>query len=278
MKGYARPLIYSLDTAQKKEIEKVADFFGIQPSDIDFTPLEIIECLSNMSKKALPVCEAFRLYEQNFSQFNLPAQVQVAVLEETIRVQNLGHFLERYDESFEEQELDNLEKSLKSVFELNKTFEELCDYIHEVKKKKNPALFFYLYKNAGPKIRQNLFDFVIEPLRGMRHVYDTTSKPDNSTSTPDILTSTPDVLTSKGAFAAHQKHLKWVQKIEGIAKETPSSKAFQELKKLFDGDQITDEEFLNGAAYILYELNKAYKLYRSEFTSFVKDQKSSKNS
>lgn len=27
------------------------------------------------------ICEASRLYEQNYSQFNLPAQVQVAALE-----------------------------------------------------------------------------------------------------------------------------------------------------------------------------------------------------
>lgn len=89
------PWRHSFDIVKKIEIEKVADFFGIRPSYIDFTNLEITKCLSNMSNGA--ICEAFRLYGQNYSQFNLPAQLQVAVLEDTVRLQNVGHFLELHE-------------------------------------------------------------------------------------------------------------------------------------------------------------------------------------
>ena len=39
------------------------------------------------------VYEAFRLYENNFGEFNLPPQVQVFVMEESIHLQNVCHLL-----------------------------------------------------------------------------------------------------------------------------------------------------------------------------------------
>ena len=39
------------------------------------------------------VYEAFRLYENNFGEFNLPPQVQVLVMEKSIHLQNVCHLL-----------------------------------------------------------------------------------------------------------------------------------------------------------------------------------------
>ncbi len=232
---------YSQDQNQKDKIADYAQFFGIKESDIDFDRTEIIDGLSNMSKGA--ICEASRLYEQNYSQFNLPPQVQVAALEDTIRLQSVGYLLESHDDFFEEQQVDDLTKSLCSVFELHKTFEELCDCIHEVQENKNPGQYFYHKKS--PAIRNNLYSFVIEPLRRMRYVYDTYS--------------TGNILTKRDAFDAHQKRIKWLQDIQQIAKKTSSSKTFQKLKTSFYAGQIPYEDFLNSAPYMLYQLNEKYK-------------------
>lgn len=80
--------------------------------------------------------------------------------------------------------------------------------------------------------------------------------------------STGNILTSQDAFDAHQKRIKWLQDIQQIAKKTSISQIFQKLKTSFYADQIPYEEFLNSAAYMLYQLNEKYKLHRTKYESF----------
>lgn len=68
----------------------------MQESEIDFDKDETIKGLKNMRDGAL--CEASRLYEQNYSQFNLPLPVQVATLEEVIHLQSVGYLAKFNDE------------------------------------------------------------------------------------------------------------------------------------------------------------------------------------
>ena len=73
-------------------MENVAELLGIDASNINFTPSEIIKGFINMRNGA--ICEASRIYEQNYAQFNLPRQVQVALMEDIIRLQNVTYLLE----------------------------------------------------------------------------------------------------------------------------------------------------------------------------------------
>jgi len=45
--------------------------------------------------------EISRIYDKNYAQFNLPRQVQVDVIEDLIRLQNIDGFLQKNLERFE---------------------------------------------------------------------------------------------------------------------------------------------------------------------------------
>jgi hypothetical protein len=79
------------DDTKTDMIKDTAKLLGINESVIDLSPEEITNGLNNMLNGA--VYEAYRLYEQNYAQFDLPRQVQVALFENTIHLQNVGYVL-----------------------------------------------------------------------------------------------------------------------------------------------------------------------------------------
>lgn len=197
----------------------------MQESEIDFDKDETIKGLKNMRDGAL--CEASRLYEQNYSQFNLPLPVQVATLEEVIHLQSVGYLAKFNDYFFEEQEIDELITYLENVFMLNKTFEELYNFIYEVQKKETSSPFYF--QKASSTIKNNLYSLI-----------------------------------GQGVLESHQKRLKLIQKIQEMAENTLKFSEFHELKKDYDAGTLSYEKLLNTASYVLYQKNEKCKLYRTK--------------
>lgn len=155
------PSRYSGGSTSKK-FKDLIEILGIKPTDIDYTPEEIQEYFINLHNGLLH--EISRFYDTYYAQYNLPRQVQVAVMENCNRLQNIEKFFGKNIEKLDSNGdyLRSLRKDFKRVFELNKILEELCDIIHEEQKiqyeRENSVP--YPFENMGSKIREDLKSFL----------------------------------------------------------------------------------------------------------------------
>lgn len=218
------------------KVKEITKLLGIQPVKIDFTPLEITNCFDNMLYGV--ICEASRIYDENYAQFNLPRQIQVALVEHVMRLQNITYILQKNNHLF--NDLNGLTEALEPIFAHNKTLEEFGELIHDVQKKESSGP--YNFDNVGPEIKKSVQTFFLEPLKLMRF------------KNPNLKAKKVEVL--------YQERIKWMQQIPKKAETAKSYPVFQDLRTDFWAGRVTFQELLDKGCSVLYESTIPYNLHR----------------
>lgn len=242
------------DEKKKGIIENTAKLLGINESDIDLSREEKINGFNNMLNGV--VYEGYRLLEQNYAPFGLPRQVQAALFENNIRLQNVGYFLQDSRDIFANK--TKLTGSFRDVTLLTNDLKALCDVIDEFNKKTNPNYTQLGLQSASSAIEKNVQSFVIEPLQKLR-----------------IATnfSNSSVESQKKSYY-EREDLK--QTIITMAKRKVCSDGFQELRTQYNTGTITYDRFLNNVSYTFYENNVNYELHRAGENSLFGASKKAK--
>ena len=240
------PYAYSVDAKTDdqaktlKRVKSVATSLGIEPENLDLTPLEKRQGLVNASSGV--ICEIYRIYQENFAPFNLPPQIQAAVVEDLMRLQSVTYLLETRPDFF--NDLSNLKSALKAIFVLTKTLEELGELIHETQKEESSGQNVFLFESVGPQIRKNLQEFLIKPLKKIRFKH------------------TDPNATATELNYLHKERIKWIEDIEELSKSTQSSPFFQQALEEYQAGLMSYKELLDNICSFLYESNIPYKVYR----------------
>ena len=147
------------DKNTRKKIEKIAKLLGIQRFQIDLTNQEIIEGCKLLCYGAF--AESINLFGENIKQFNLPKELEVSLIDHTIRFSNVERLISsEKSEIFENDGL--LRQALEKLFLDSISLERIYQAIHSINKQNfnNFQNIPYPYKNAALFIREKRLAFL----------------------------------------------------------------------------------------------------------------------
>lgn len=163
----------SVDNNKINEISKALNIDGKLLDDkkfkveslIDFSQKELIKCYREMHYGAY--FEADRLFAIGIEDYNLPRPLQVTLVDHITRLQNVKFLLSKSEKDVF-QDVVLLKKAIQTLFDENKTLENIYNCIHEINKKN---FLVYPYKNATTLLKKFLKDFIEDTLKDCDSVF-----------------------------------------------------------------------------------------------------------
>lgn len=202
------------------------------------------------------VYEAYRLFEQNYAKFGPPRQVQAALFENNIRLQNVRYVLQHSRDIFADKR--KLKLAFEKVMLRTNDLKALCDVIDKVNKETNPNYTQLGLQSASSAIEKNIQSFLIEPLQNLRIVCNS---------------SDSSVESQKKSYYEGENVR---ETIITMAKSKLCSITFQRLREKYNAGTLTYDEFLTTVSYEFYKENTRYELHRAGENSLFGASKKTK--
>ena len=261
------------DKNTRKKIEKIAKLLGIQAFQIDLTNQEIIEGCKLLCYGAF--AEGINLFGENIEQFNLPKELEVSLIDHTIRFSNVERLISSAkSEIFENDVL--LRKALEKLFLDSISLERIYQAIHSINEQNfnNCHNIPYPYKNAALFIKEKRLAFLKVLLDIPKSDWDAK----NPNIFRNLVQRQPNVLASVSELTQYYNDCKiafeaWVDNLKRpvCRNEQTFEKSIMYLEEAaenYSGDTSFDT-IVHTIALDIYEQTSFYNLTRTKSSNLV---------
>lgn len=254
----------------------------IEASDLDLTHQEIREGYQLLCYGAF--AESTKLFGENIEQFNLPKELEVSLVDHTIRLSNVENllFTEGIRKAAVFKDDAALKAALENLFSESIALEKIYQIIHNIKEKNFNSYQnkTYPYESAACFIKQKREAFLKKILNIPKAVWDV-KNPNFYRSFgpvhPKLLASASEL--TKYTIACKTGFEAWVHNLKSGTQYTDNNlqilndmiEFLEEMERIFPGDASFDTSVFNIAS-VFYKRTSRYKLFRAEASSLFGEE------